>query len=148
MAQNRAFAVEDGNLASSSLITTRNVDYLDIDLTFAKKPNGDIYKKRDAAAVKQAVKNLVQTNFYEKPFQPFFGTDVRAMLFELADEDTEDDVRSNIIRAIEKYEKRAQILDLVVKSTPDANDLAVTLTFRILNTEEVVTFSTTLSRLR
>jgi phage baseplate assembly protein W len=148
MAQNRAFAVEDGNLASSSLISTRNVDYLDIDLTFAKKPNGDIYKKRDAAAVKQAVKNLVQTNFYEKPFQPFFGTDVRAMLFELADEDTEDDVRSNIIRAIEKYEKRAQILDLVVKSTPDANDLAVTLTFRILNTEEVVTFSTTLSRLR
>ena len=148
MAQNRAFAIEDGNLTSSSLITTRNVDYLDIDLTFAKKPNGDIFKKRDASAVKQAVKNLIQTNFYEKPFQPFFGTDIRAMLFELADEDTEDDVRSNIIRAIEKYEKRAQILDLVVKSTPDANDLAVTLTFRILNTEEVVTFSTTLSRLR
>ena len=148
MAQNRAFAAEDGNLSTSNLISTRAVDYLDIDLTFAKKPSGDIYKKKDAAAVKQAVKNLVQTNFYEKPFQPFFGTDVRGLLFELADEDTEDEVRSNIIRAIETYEPRAQILDLAVKATPDAHDLAVTLTFRILNTEEVVTFSTTLSRLR
>jgi phage baseplate assembly protein W len=148
MAQNRAFAAEDGNLSTSNLISTRAVDYLDIDLTFAKKPSGDIFKKKDAAAVKQAVKNLVQTNFFEKPFQPFFGTDVRGLLFELADEDTEDEVRSNIIRAIETYEPRAQILDLAVKSTPDAHDLAVTLTFRILNTEEVVTFSTTLSRLR
>lgn len=148
MAQNRSFALEDGDLQTSSLIGSRKVDYLDIDLTFTNKPNGDIYKKRDAASVKQAIKNLVQTNFYEKPFNPFFGTDVRGLLFELADDDTEQEVRSNIITAIERYEPRAQVLDIVVKVTPDLHDLSITLTFKVLNTEEVITFSTTLARLR
>jgi hypothetical protein len=55
----RAFAVEDGNLNTTSLVTSRNRLYKDIDLTFAKKPSGEIYKKTDAAAVKQAVKNLI-----------------------------------------------------------------------------------------
>jgi hypothetical protein len=55
----RAFAVEDGNLNTTSLVTSRNRLYKDIDLTFAKKPSGEIYKKTDAAAVKQAVKNSI-----------------------------------------------------------------------------------------
>lgn len=148
MAQNRSFSTEDGDLQSSSLIGSRSVNYLDIDLTFAKKPSGDIYKKRDASAVKQAIKNLILTNFYEKPFQPFFGTDITGLLFELTDDDTESEVRSNIISAIERYEPRAQILNIAVKVNPDLHDLSITITFKVLNTEEVVTFSTTLARLR
>ena len=84
----RAFAVEDGNLNTRSLVTTRTRLYSDIDLTFAKKPSGEIYKKTDAAAVKQAVKNLLLTNKYEKPFQPSFGGDLNNLLFELVDNDT------------------------------------------------------------
>ena len=57
----RAFAVEDGNLSTRSLITTRNKLFSDIDLTFTNRPSGDLYKKTDAAAVKQAVKNLLLT---------------------------------------------------------------------------------------
>ena len=64
----RAFALEDGNLGTRSIITTKNVVYKDIDLTFTAKPSGDIYKKEDAAAVKQSVKNILMTNIMEKPF--------------------------------------------------------------------------------
>jgi phage baseplate assembly protein W len=148
MAIRRVLSTEDGNLQKSTLISSRTVDYLDIDLTFAKRPSGDIYKKRDAAAVKQSIKNLLLTDFYEKPFQPFFGANLRAMLFELADEDTEDEVEENIRNAINKYEPRAEILTISVNVLPDQNDMRVSVYFKIISTQETVTFTTNLSRLR
>ena len=148
MAIRRVLSTEDGNLQKSTLISSRAVDYLDIDLTFAKKPAGDIYKKRDAAAVKQSIKNLLLTDYFEKPFQPFFGANLRAMLFELADEDTEDEVEENIRSAINKYEPRAEILTISVNVLPDQNDMRVSVYFKIISTQETVTFTTNLSRLR
>ena len=62
MAIRRVLSSEDGDLQKSTLISSRTVDYLDIDLTFNKRPSGDIYKKRDAAAVKQSIKNLLLSN--------------------------------------------------------------------------------------
>ena len=148
MAIRRVLSTEDGNLQKSTLISSRAVDYLDIDLTFNKRPSGDLYKKRDAAAVKQSIKNLLLTDFYEKPFQPFFGANLRAMLFELADDDTEDEVEENIRTAINKYEPRAEILTISVNVLPDQNDMRVSVYFKIINTQETVTFTTNLSRLR
>ena len=52
MPATRAFAVEDGNLSTSSVVTSRSKNYVDIDLSFNAKTNGDIFKKVDAAAVK------------------------------------------------------------------------------------------------
>ena len=148
MAIRRVLSTEDGNLQKSTLISSRAVDYLDIDLTFAKRPSGDVYKKKDAAAVKQSIKNLLLTDFYEKPFQPFYGANLRAMLFELADDDTEDEVEENIRNAITKYEPRAEILTITVNVLPDQNDMRVSVYFKIINTQETVTFTTNLSRLR
>ena len=51
MAATRAFSIEDGNLNTRSIITSRNRVYSDIDLTFTKRPDGDVYRKTDAAAV-------------------------------------------------------------------------------------------------
>lgn len=148
MAIRRVLSTEDGNLQKSTLISSRAVDYLDIDLTFSKRPSGDIYKKRDAAAVKQSIKNLLLTDYYEKPFQPFFGGNLRAMLFELADDETEDEIRSNIITAINNYEPRVEIQNIDVNVLPDQNDMRVSIVFKIISTEELVTFTTNLSRLR
>ena len=148
MAIRRVLSTEDGNLQKSTLISSRAVDYLDVDLTFAKRPSGDVYKKKDAAAVKQSIKNLLLTDFYEKPFQPFYGANLRAMLFELADDDTEDEGEENIRNAINKYEPRAEILTITVNVLPDQNDMRVSVYFKIINTQETVTFTTNLSRLR
>ena len=144
----RAFAVEDGNLNTRSLVTTRTRLYSDIDLTFAKKPSGEIYKKTDAAAVKQAVKNLLLTNKYEKPFQPSFGGDLNNLLFELVDNDTVYEIDAAIREAVSRYEPRAFIRSVKTNLQPDANNIDVTITFQIVNTEEVVTLGTTITRLR
>tara|TARA_R110000822_G_scaffold101565_1_gene227728 strand:- start:11657 stop:12100 length:444 start_codon:yes stop_codon:yes gene_type:complete len=147
MATRRVLSREDTNL-TSSIITTRKVQFKDIDLSFTAKPNGEIYTKKDAAAVKQAVKNLILTNHFEKPFLPFFGGNVRDLLFDLADEDIEEDVEERIIEAINAYEPRAAVRTVNVKSDPDRNNLNVYIEFQVINTTEVVTFTTTLSRLR
>ena len=61
----RAFSIEDGNLGVKTIISSQNRTFSDIDLTFAKKASGDVFKKNSAAAVKQAVKNLLLRYLYE-----------------------------------------------------------------------------------
>lgn len=147
MGTNRVLSREDGNL-ETSIILTRSRNYIDIDLTFEPKANGDIYKKKDAAAVKQSIKNLILTNHYEKPFQPRFGGNITSYFFELAYDETADEIRDDIIQAIEVYEPRAKIIDVIVNVLPDQNSVAVTIEFKVISTEELVTFTTTVSRLR
>ena len=150
MSTNRVLSREDGNLNStSSIVTTRVKPFRDIDLTFTVSETGELYVKRDASAVKQAVKNLIQTNYFEKPFLPFYGGNIRAMLFELVDDpDVEEEVSSNIREAIERYEPRALVQNIIVDAQPQRNEIRVTIEFQIVNSDEIVTFSTSLSRLR
>lgn len=145
----RVLSKEDGNLNSSTIVSTRTRLHKDIDLTFAARPSGDIYKKTDAAAVKQAVKNLITTNHYEKPFLPRYGGNITGMLFELVNNiDIADEIYDNVIDSMERYEPRARILDINVNAQVDQNSISVTITFQVINTEEIVTFTTVVSRLR
>lgn len=145
----RAFAQEDGNLNTATVKSSRIREYIDVDLSFAVKPtSGEIYKKTDAAAVKQAIKTLVLTNNLEKPFLPDFGGDVRGLLFELADYGNDDIIREDIISNIERYEPRARVIDVVVNQQPDRNSISVTIRFSVVNTSEEVELTTSLARLR
>jgi len=145
----KTFSVEDGNPSVSTILGTRSVQYRDIDLTFTNKTvSGEIFKKTESAAVKQAVKNLCMTNFAEKPFLPTFGANIRSLLFELADEDTEENIENNIISAINKFEPRAKTLNIIAKSNPDRNAVDVTIVFQVVNTQEEVSLSIVLARLR
>ena len=143
----RAFSIEDGNLNTQSITVARKRAFSDIDLLFNARPNGDLYKKTDAASIKQSVKNLLLTNSGEKPFSSF-GGDLSDFLFELADADVEFDVRDQIVRAIENYEPRARILDIEVFPNIDRNEIRVKVTFLILNLDEIVTLETNITRLR
>ena len=141
-------SAEDVRLGSSSILGSRTRVYKDIDLTFAVKPSGEIFKKTDAAAVKQAVKNLMLTNYYEKPFQPRFGANLRDLLFDLADDESEEDIEERCLNAINVFEPRAEALNVTAIANPDRNSIQVVVEFRVINTEELVKFTTTLARLR
>lgn len=143
----KAFSIEDGNL-SASIITSRNKKYTDIDLTFTAKPSGDIYKKFDAAAVKQSVKNLLLTSRYEKPFQPNFGANLNSALFALDTDYDPDFIQDLIADAIAKYEPRARVLEISLNLLPETNALDATIVFQVVNTDEVVSVDVSLTRLR
>jgi len=148
MAVVKSLSIEDANLNKISLVGSRSRDYSDLDLSFAKKSNGDVFKKTDAAAVKQAVKTLIQTNFGEKPFNYFFGANIRALLFEPVTPDVVDEIETNIRLAIQNFEPRASLLDVRVLDEIDKNSINVSIKFKIVNTDEVVELQTAFARLR
>jgi len=144
----RAIAIEDGNLQTPSLVTTRKINYLDIDLSFEARSSGDIFKKKDAAAVKQAVKNLLLTNPGEKPFDNYFGGGLGDLIFELVDDESDEEIREAIRSAIQNYEPRAEVQDIEIDFAPDRNSIGVRITFQIVNTTESVTLKTDIARIR
>jgi len=149
MATSRALSIEDKQLGTVSLVTSADRAYKDIDLTFERKGGtNDIYKKTDAAAVKQAVKNLISTNHFEKPFVPNYGGNIRALLFELADDNSSVEIERNIRNSIYQYEPRAEVLGVDCVVEPDRNNVRVTLTFRVVSTQQLITFTTVVNRLR
>jgi|TARA_B110000259_G_C13916237_1_gene362979 phage baseplate assembly protein W len=144
----RAFSTEDGNLQSRSIITSGSRLSKDINLLFSKKSNGDVYKKEDAAAVKQAVRNLLLTNHHEKPFNQFFGANLRGLLFELADDFLEFEINEAIITAVTNYEPRANILGVQTSVTGDKNSIACRIEFQIISTGVIEVIETSIARLR
>jgi phage baseplate assembly protein W len=144
----RAFAVEDGNINSAQIITSKTKTSKDIDLSFAKKVSGDVFKKENAAAVKQAVKNILLTNFAEKPFLPRYGGNLNALLFGLNTDFDSQEIKDQIIQTVKIYEPRAIILNVATEVRDDSHEVKVTVTFRVVNTNETVTTELNLTRLR
>ena len=134
----KIFSTEDNNL-SQSIRVQRERKYSDLDLAFDARTttDGDLYKKTDAAAVKQAVKNLLLTNRFEKPYRPDYGANLSSLLFELANEDVGEEIIEAVKSAIQRYEPRAKILDIKVTANLNTNAIAVTIQFRVINTNAV-----------
>jgi hypothetical protein len=134
----KIFSTEDNNL-SQSIRVQRERKYSDLDLAFDARTttDGDLYKKTDAAAVKQAVKNLLLTNRFEKPYRPDYGANLSSLLFELANEDVGEEIIEAVKGAIQRYEPRAKILDIKVTANLNTNAIAVTIQFRVINTNAV-----------
>tara|TARA_R100000329_G_C7531808_1_gene187632 strand:+ start:130 stop:570 length:441 start_codon:yes stop_codon:yes gene_type:complete len=144
----RVFSIEDGNLDTASITTSRTKVYKDLDLTFAKKGNGDVFKKNDAAAVKQAVKNLLLTNKGEKPFSPFFGGSLNAFLFNLDTEFDEVDIEDAVANAIANHEPRAILRRVRADINEDQNSVSVRVIFQVINVPETQELTINLTRLR
>ena len=134
----KVFSTEDGKL-SGSVRVIKERQYSDLDLSFAARTvtDGDVYKKTDAAAVKQSIKTLLLTNRNEKPYRPKFGANLSGLLFSLTDEDTGAEIASRIKNTITQYEPRAEIISLRVSATPDYNSVSVKIEFRVVNTNIV-----------
>lgn len=108
--------------------------YKDLDLNFTPHPiTGDIVKKTGTPAVISAVRNLILTNFYERPFHPEKGSHVRAMLFEPAGPLTANFIRKSIEEVIRLYEPRVTINSVVVSPAQDDTVYNIDISFFVEN---------------
>jgi phage baseplate assembly protein W len=148
MAVTKSLAVEDANLAVRSLISAREQVYSDIDLSFATKSNNDLFKKTEAASVKQAVKTLIQTNHGERPFNYYFGANIRALMFEPVIPSTINKIKLSVKLAINNFEPRAKVLDVRVLDEIDKNSVNVSVRFQVISTGVEEEIQTSFSRLR
>jgi len=127
---------------------SRKKGYSDLDLKLTKHPfRKDITPLRDDAAVKNAVKNLILTNFFERPFQPDLGSNLRALLFEPADSITELAMEDNIKKVLIK-EPRIKVYGVSVVDKPNDNSYTVTIKFKIKQIDLQTQVSVVLRRLR
>ena len=129
----------------------RNVrQYTDLDLFFGKKSTSkDISKVTDILAVKRAVRNLVLTNHYEKPFHPEIGSGVRGILFEPMTPITAHILTRKIEDVIENFEPRVRLINVIAYPNLDRNAYEVSVEFYVVNMPtELVDLTLFLERLR
>ena len=140
-------AIYDSQTQSKSTRNSRN--YRDIDLDFARNPvTNDVNVVEDVIAVKRSVRNLIQTNFYERPFHPEIGCGVRELLFENFTPVTGIFIQRKVEEVITNYEPRARISSVTVNEQPDRNGIDVTVYFYVMNMPNPVSVTTVLQRIR
>jgi len=107
--------------------------FRDFSLTFEKNAvTNDILALKNEAAIKESVKNIVLYNFYEKPFNPFFGGNIIGLLFENSTPSMELEIKNRIEQSIETQEPRVTAVTVDVDFEEDQNDLQVEITYLIL----------------
>ncbi len=111
--------------------------FKDLNITFKPHPvTGDLIVKKDDAAIKQAVVNLLLTSKGERPFQPDLGSDLRKLLFESLDSATAGLIASNIRETLRNYEPRITVVGLEVATNYEENGFDVEIEFEIIGRED------------
>jgi phage baseplate assembly protein W len=120
-----------------------------LDLNFTIHPvKKDINTHKNEYAIINAVKNLVLTNHYERPFQPEIGSNIRRLLFENVDAVTASQIEREIVETITNFEPRVQIFKVNVLPDPDNNGFKVELEFFVINNPSPITINFFLERIR
>lgn len=117
---------------SKAKIVSKKKPWRDLDLSLKVHPiRKDIIPLKDDVAIKNAVKNLLVSNFYERPFSQDKGANLRGLLFEPADAITRISIKENIKKVIKKYEPRVTIRNITVTELADQNAYKIKVFFKI-----------------
>jgi len=123
--------------------------YSDLDMAFSMHPaKKDVAKKLGDQAVIQSLKNLVQMNFYEKPFKPYIGCNARKLLFENMTPIIANTLKDVILETIATNEPRVEVNQCIVSADYDNNSYSVTIEFYVNNRTEPTIAAFVLQRIR
>jgi phage baseplate assembly protein W len=131
------------------IVISRTPDYSDLDLDFIAHPTTkDVLVKTGADAIKRSVRNLILTNFYEKPFRPGIGSSAVKLLFDNMSPLVSNFLENAIAEVIQNYEPRVQLVNVTVETDYDNNGYTARLDFIVLNRNEPLTTTIFLERVR
>lgn len=123
--------------------------YSDLDLNFIIHPiKKDINKLTNEMAILNAVKHILLTNHYEKPFNPDYGCNVRRLLFENIDIITSSALEREIEFAVRNFEPRISLTSVSVKPDVENNAFRVDMVVNIINQADNIPISFSLEKLR
>ena len=135
------------NLSNNSKRATRI--YKDLDLDFGRNTvTNDVNKLTDVDAVKRSVRNLINTNHFERPFHPEIGGNVRALLFENMTPLTALNLQRKIEEVLSNFEPRAKITQIIADPDMDRNGYRLEIRFYVIGIQNPITVETFLERLR
>ena len=120
-----------GNIQKAKVVS-RKKGHSDLDLSLKLHPiRKDLNILKDDNAIKNAVKNLLISNAFERPFQPELGANLRGLLFEPADAITKIAIKQNILDVINNHEPRVKTLSIRINDLADQNTYRITVEFLI-----------------
>ena len=123
--------------------------FSDLDLNFTAHPvTKDVVRKFDEEAIKAAVKNLVLTQNYERPFHSEIGSQIRGLLFEPATPMLNVMLKRAITDTIVNFEPRVRLNEVLVTISPDNNEVYASIYFTIINTTKPLQVDLVLTRTR
>lgn len=127
----------------------RAPDYSDLDLDFLMHPTTkDVVKKVGPESIKRSVRNLILTNFYDRPFRPGIGSNAQKLLFENATPLTAGFLENAIQEVLKNFEPRIRLDGVKVQFDYDNNGYNVALAYIILNRNEPIITTIFLERIR
>jgi phage baseplate assembly protein W len=130
-------------------MATINKIYSDIDFAFTKKPvTADVALSYDAQAVSRSIRNLLNTQNYDRLFNPDLGSQITGLLFENISPIVASTMETIITNLITNYEPRARLQLVKVSSQPDQNAYNVSITFYVENATLPTTTTILLERNR
>ena len=136
-----------GTLTNKSKRSSRI--YKDLNLDFQQNTaTKDIQKITDVESVKRSVRNLINLNYYEKPFHPEIGSNLRGLLFENITAQISHYMSKQIELLIKNYEPRCRMVEVVNRPDMDRNGYSVSVSFYVVNTPDPIQVETFLERLR
>jgi phage baseplate assembly protein W len=122
--------------------------FSDLDAAFNINPRTkDVAARYDDNAIRGALRNLIHTRHYERPFQPELGCQINNLLFENMDELTLALAERTIRNAIIKYEPRVELLNVSVAQT-GTNAVYIEIVYKLRNSAVPNIFTTTFTRVR
>ena len=123
--------------------------YKDLNLDFQQNTaTKDIQKITDVESVKRSVRNLINLNYYEKPFHPEIGSNLRGLLFENMTAQISHYMSKQIELLIKNYEPRCKMVEVVNRPNIERNGYSVSVSFYVVNTPNPIQVETFLERLR
>ena len=135
------------NVSNNSKRSTRI--YKDLDLDFGRNTvTNDVNKLTGVEAVKRSVRNLINTNHFERPFHPEIGGNVRALLFENMTPLTALNLQRKIEEVLNNFEPRAKITQILADPDIDRNGYRLEIKFYVIGIQNPITVETFLERLR
>lgn len=127
----------------------RQPDYTDLDLDFLRHPTtSDVVVKSGDDAIKRSIRNLIFTNYYDRPFRSYIGSNIRNTLFNNVDQFTADQLKTAIRDVINNFEPRVSVMSVEIDPDIDRNGFNVNLMYVIKNREQPVLTTIFLERVR
>lgn len=116
-----------------AIITIKTNVYKDIDLNFLAHPvTGDVSKKVDEEAIKQALRIVLLTQNFERPFHSEIGSPIRGLLFEPSNPLLNNMIKRIVAETIINFEPRVEVIDVDVIDNTDNNEITISVIFRMI----------------
>ena len=127
----------------------KNLSFRDLDLNFDVHPNSkDLITLKGDDAISRSLRNLIQYDHYEKPFNPDFGSNIRRSLFENFGPQTATTLKNEITQVIQNYEPRVDVQSVSVSADADENRYREVIKYLVVNQATTRTAQLFLERLR